>query len=52
MANLLNVSILSAAVPGPEALLGGHPFAAVTFVFVQIIITLWLVWVLARRKMA
>jgi hypothetical protein len=48
IANLLNLSILSPAVPGPEAWLGGRPLTVVTFILVQIIITLWLVYVLSR----
>ena len=51
-ANLLNVSILSTAVPGPEAWLGGRPLAAVTLVAAQIVVTLWLVWALASRRPA
>jgi hypothetical protein len=52
VANLANLSILSPALPGPEVFLGGHPLAVVTFVLIQIIVTLWLVWTLAARRMS
>lgn len=41
--NLANLSILSPAVPGPEALLAGHPKWIVGFIALQIAVTLWLV---------
>jgi membrane-bound metal-dependent hydrolase YbcI (DUF457 family) len=47
--NLANVSFLSPAIPGPESYLAGRPLLTVTVVFVQIIITLALVGVLASR---
>jgi membrane-bound metal-dependent hydrolase YbcI (DUF457 family) len=50
LGNLLNVSILSAAIPGPEEYLAGHPTLVVTFIFVQIVVTLALVRVLAHPK--
>jgi hypothetical protein len=49
VANLANVSLFSSAIPGPEQLLAGHPLFIVTFVLVQIIVTLILVGVFARR---
>jgi hypothetical protein len=48
--NLANLSILSPAIPGPEQFLAGHPILVVTFIFVQIVVTLGLVRVLARPK--
>jgi hypothetical protein len=47
--NLANLSFLSAAIPGPEQYLAGRPLLVVTVVFVQIVVTLVLVGVLARR---
>jgi hypothetical protein len=43
---------LSAAIPGPEVYLAGRPLLAVTLIFVQIVVTLVLVGVLARRSRA
>jgi membrane-bound metal-dependent hydrolase YbcI (DUF457 family) len=45
--NLANLSFLSAAVPGPEQYLAGRPLLLVTVIFVQIVVTLILVGVLA-----
>jgi membrane-bound metal-dependent hydrolase YbcI (DUF457 family) len=42
--NLLNLSFLSPSIQGPEALLAGRPLLLVTFVFVQIVVTLGLVY--------
>ena len=50
--NLANLSFLSPAIPGPERYLAGRPLLAVTLIFVQIVVTLVLVGVLARRNMA
>ena len=47
--NLANLSIFSAAIPGPEQLLANRPLLLVTFIFVQIVVSLVLVGVLARR---
>jgi membrane-bound metal-dependent hydrolase YbcI (DUF457 family) len=47
--NLANLSFLSPAIPGPEYYLAGRPLLTVTFVFVQIIVTLMLVGILAYR---
>lgn len=47
--NLANLSILSPAIPGPEYYLAGRPLLTVTFIFVQIVVTLVLVGVLARQ---
>jgi hypothetical protein len=52
MGNLANLSCLSPAVPGPEQHLAGRPMLAVTLIFVQIVMTLVLVGVLARRNTA
>jgi len=46
--NLANLSILSPAIPGPEQYLAGHPLLLVTFIFVQIVVSLLLVGLLAR----
>ncbi|HTE47728.1 MAG TPA: hypothetical protein VK636_20970, partial [Gemmatimonadaceae bacterium] len=48
--NVANLSFLSATVPGPEQLLAGRPLLAVTLIFAQIVVTLVLVGVLARRN--
>ena len=48
--NAANLSFLSADVPGPESMLAGRPLLAVTLIFVQIVVTLALVGVLARRE--
>jgi membrane-bound metal-dependent hydrolase YbcI (DUF457 family) len=47
--NLANLSFFSAAIPGPESYLAGRPMLVVTVVFVQIVATLVLVGLLARR---
>ena len=51
LGNLANVSLLSASIPGPEAFLAGRPLMVVTVVAVQIVVTLVLTGVLARRPM-
>jgi len=48
--NLANLSFLSPAIPGPEEYMAGRPMLLVTVIFVQIVVTLVLVGVLARRK--
>ena len=45
--NLANLSLFSAAIPGPEQLLAGHPLVLVTFIFGQIVTTLTLIGWLA-----
>jgi heme/copper-type cytochrome/quinol oxidase subunit 2 len=50
LGNLANVSLLSPAIPGPEQYLAGRPMLAVTVIFVQIVVTLVLVGVFARRN--
>jgi len=45
--NLANLTLFSAAIAGPEEYLAGHPLMIVTFVFVQILVTLALVGLLA-----
>lgn len=47
--NLANLSFLSAAVPGPEQYLAHRPLLAVSAIFAQIVVTLVLVAVFARR---
>jgi hypothetical protein len=49
VANLANLSLFSTAIPGPEQLLAGRGLAVVSLVLAQIIATLILVGVLARR---
>jgi hypothetical protein len=49
LGNLANLSFLSPAIPGPEEYLAGRPLLLVTVIFVQIVVTLVLVGVLARR---
>jgi hypothetical protein len=48
--NLANLSFLSPAIPGPESYLAGRPLLLVTVIFVQIVVSLVLVGVLARRS--
>jgi LexA-binding, inner membrane-associated putative hydrolase len=48
--NLANLSFFSAAIRGPEQYLAGRPLLVVTVVFAQIVVTLLLVGVLARRQ--
>ncbi|HEY9479718.1 MAG TPA: hypothetical protein VIP79_06495 [Gemmatimonadaceae bacterium] len=50
LGNLANLSLLSVTIPGPEIFLAGRPLLVVSFVFVQIIVTLLLVGVLSRRS--
>ena len=47
--NLANLTLFSAAIPGPEQYLAGHPLMVVTVVFVQIVAALVLIDLLARR---
>lgn len=47
--NLANITLFSATIPGPEEYLAGHPLMVVTVVFVQIVVTLTLVGVLAEE---
>jgi hypothetical protein len=49
LGNLANLSFPSPSIPGPEEFLAGHPLLLVTVIFVQIVGTLVLVGVLARR---
>jgi hypothetical protein len=49
LGNLANLSFLSPAIPGPEEYLAGRPILLVTVIFVQIVVSLVLVGVLARR---
>jgi hypothetical protein len=49
LGNLANLSLFSAAIAGPEQLLAGRPLLVVTFICVQIIITLVLIGWLAKR---
>jgi len=47
--NLANITLFSAAIPGPEQYLAGHPLMVVTVIFVQIVVTLALIDWLATR---
>jgi len=49
LGNLANLSFLSPAIPGPEEYLAGRPILLVTVIFVQIVVSLVLIGVLARR---
>ena len=49
LGNLANLSLFSAAIRGPEALLAGRPLLVVSFVLAQIVVTLILVGALSRR---
>ena len=49
LGNLANLSFFSPAIPGPEEYLADRPMLLVTVVFVQIVVSLVLVGVLARR---
>lgn len=52
LGNLANLSLLSVAIPGPEGVLAGRPLLTVTFIAVQIAVTLVLTGLLARRRPA
>jgi membrane-bound metal-dependent hydrolase YbcI (DUF457 family) len=47
--NLLNLSFLAPGIRGPEEMLAGHPLLLVTAVFGQIIVTLWLVYLMTAH---
>ena len=49
-ANLANLSLFSAAIPGPEGLMAGRPLLLVTVIFAQIVVTLILVGILSRPR--
>ena len=50
LANLANLSLFSAAIPGPEGFLAGRPLVVVTLIALQIVVTLVLTGMLARRR--
>ena len=52
LGNLANLSLFSAAIPGPEQFLAGHPLWVVTLVFAQIVVMLTLVGWLAVARCA
>lgn len=52
LGNLANLSLFSAAIPGPEAFLAGRPLMVVSLVAVQIVVTLVLTGVLSARVSA
>jgi membrane-bound metal-dependent hydrolase YbcI (DUF457 family) len=47
LGNLANITFFSAAIPGPESYMAGHPLVLVTVIFVQIVATLVLVHLLS-----
>jgi hypothetical protein len=49
LGNLANLSFLSPSIPGPEEYLAGRPMLLVTVMFAQIVATLILVGLVARR---
>jgi hypothetical protein len=49
LGNVANLSSFSPAIPGPEAYLAGRPMLFVTVILMQIVVTLVLVGVFARR---
>jgi len=52
LGNLANITLFSATIPGPERYFAGRPLIIVTMVFVQIVATLALVNVLAKRPVS
>ena len=48
--NLANLSLFSVTIPGPEQWLAGRPLLLTTVILLQIIVTLTVVGVLARRR--
>ena len=50
LGNLANITLFSAAIPGPERYLAGHPLIVVSMVAAQIAVTMVLIGVLATRK--
>jgi hypothetical protein len=50
LGNAANLSLLSAAVPGPEVFLAGRPLLVVGLILAQIVVTLILTGVLANRS--
>jgi hypothetical protein len=51
-ANLANLSLFSAAIPGPEGILAGRPLLLVTVILAQIVVTLVLVGVLSVPRLS
>jgi hypothetical protein len=49
---LANLSTLSPDIPGPEQYLAGRPTLLVSYIFVQIVVSLVFVGILARRRAA
>jgi hypothetical protein len=49
LGNFANITLFSAAIPGPEQYLAGHPLMLVTVIFVQIVATLALIDKLATQ---
>ena len=48
--NVANITLFSAAIPGPEQYMAGHPLMVVTLVALQIVVTMVLIHVLATRR--
>ncbi|MHB1225283.1 MAG: hypothetical protein ACYC2G_14745 [Gemmatimonadaceae bacterium] len=52
IADLANLSLSPAAIPGPDQLLAGRPLAVVGVIALQIVVTLVLVGLFSRRPEA
>ena len=50
LGNLANITLFSAAIPGPEQYLAGHPLMVVSMVAAQIVLMMVLIGVLATRR--
>ena len=50
LGNLANITLFSAAIPGPEQYLAGRPLTVVTVIAVQIVVTALLIDVLTMQK--
>jgi hypothetical protein len=50
LGNLANLTLFSAAIPGPEEYLAGRPLLVVTAIFIQIVVMLAIVGVLSRPR--
>jgi membrane-bound metal-dependent hydrolase YbcI (DUF457 family) len=52
LGNVANITFFSATIPGPEQYMAGRPLTLVSLIFAQILVTLVLIGVLARRPCA
>jgi len=48
--NVANISMFTAMLAGPEALMANNPFLLTTVIMVQIVVTLYLVWYFSNKK--